>query len=950
MFIGAGKLSRDNLPEDRVKILDNIMSSIDIIRKEASQIKLKDEDKNISKSKPTNFISILGERGSGKTSLGLTVLEELNRMKCDYCGSNLGKKRKCEHCESDLIEEKALNCVLNIIDPSMFNVEKNALGWIIYLFEKKVAELKSGVKDLGYCGDDEKIKKLEKAYDEVKSDYIKSRPFYRENLSALSEGIHEYDKVNESIMRSEVLLSDRFRKFINKYIEILKSLKNSSKDEKGNTMEPLIFITFDDIDLSPHYGPEILDTVLNYLKHPNIVVFILGSYKTFKEALTIDLWNKENIPSQFDKGTFINNNSLIDEISIRADDILAKVLPAQFRYCLEGLNLIDRLRFTPYGDKEQDRLFKLFESIKINRLKIEKEEVEGEVKEVIKEVNISNFIVDWFIEPIINVESLFQETKKVYEKLMSKADPRIYAGFEGDKYKLELYNNKTKFEKKEIDKDVFNYINVEENNYIYEINPYSYILGETPRSLINLYYDLKNKNKEIRLIHIKSVASIKGYEKLDKYFKQNFDCIYELYESIVKTNLEMNYNKDKFKIEDLVRFDKERRKAYFDFRNLKIEANKIYRYANNNTSQELLNIIYKYELKNEKEKNKEIKNEYLNKENIYLNNAQSAFIQLFYDLCKEFLNDNHIHVKGSLNLDNIPVYKRKEDNIKVTTMNFKYFNHYYIFQKLHELGLPIILEDRKVHRDIRRRLKTYFVDILEYLEQISRDKFNNIFMNKTGEIDLDYTKYVDDAEYNEYKINIIDFIINHKETNNMYEKVFEKHIISDDITYIYNNLISNISNSSSRRTRIDDMKKIIDENEILRNNKSIIDLNELLEKEKSRKTEKETKAEKDAWESIKLQLFKINCIYVARIAKSICYDETMEYKDEIEEITKLLSIFFKQKNRIKISARKYRKEYETLFEDTELIIKRTIFNIRNIYNNMDYLENYIKNEETKNIE
>lgn len=99
-----------------------------------------------------------------------------------------------------------------------------------------------------------------------------------------------------------MLLSDRFRKFINKYIEILKSLKNSSKDEKGNTMEPLIFITFDDIDLSPHYGPEILDTVLNYLKHPNIVVFILGSYKTFKEALTIDLWNKENIQVNLIKG------------------------------------------------------------------------------------------------------------------------------------------------------------------------------------------------------------------------------------------------------------------------------------------------------------------------------------------------------------------------------------------------------------------------------------------------------------------------------------------------------------------------------------------------------------------------------------------------------------------------------------------------------------------------
>ena len=80
MFIGAGKLSRENLPQDRMKILDNIMSSIESIRKEASQIKLKNEDKNISKSKPTNFISILGERGSGKTSLGLTVLEELNRM------------------------------------------------------------------------------------------------------------------------------------------------------------------------------------------------------------------------------------------------------------------------------------------------------------------------------------------------------------------------------------------------------------------------------------------------------------------------------------------------------------------------------------------------------------------------------------------------------------------------------------------------------------------------------------------------------------------------------------------------------------------------------------------------------------------------------------------------------------------------------------------------------
>ncbi|PWX13263.1 hypothetical protein CYK67_04865 [Clostridium perfringens] len=73
--IGAGHLNKDGISNERKEIFECIIEEINSIR---GYKKVNGKKSRISKEIKNNFISILGERGAGKTSMLLTILDEIN--------------------------------------------------------------------------------------------------------------------------------------------------------------------------------------------------------------------------------------------------------------------------------------------------------------------------------------------------------------------------------------------------------------------------------------------------------------------------------------------------------------------------------------------------------------------------------------------------------------------------------------------------------------------------------------------------------------------------------------------------------------------------------------------------------------------------------------------------------------------------------------------------------
>lgn len=747
------------------------------------------------------------------------------------------------------------NFIIKKIDPSLFNVEKNALGWIIYSFESIIEYFKKVNENDKYCTKVSEVKVAIDAYDKLKKGYIYSRDFYRENLSGLSEGKLEYEKANIEIGKSDLELAEKFRSFINKYINAIQKLFEDHNEKR----EPLIVISFDDIDIKPQYGPDILETIINYLSHPNIVVLLSGDYYTFKETLFIDMWNKSKIPQQFSGNETIFNENLKLKISDRVEDILAKVMPPKYKYNLKDFSIDDRFKFTPYGTN-CDNIAILLSNV-----------VTG----------TDNLLFKYFIETIINVDSLVNETKdKVKGLEESKEDnkDRNYQGVYNEWENLKKYNS--------ISKEIINLIKAQKDedsntklvDKIINTNLWSsfaYALPSTPRGLINFYYILSEliSNKEYKLQpYSKSIA----YADERSRNINNFNFIKKLYDVFINCNLQLKYNGKYGDINNVIKFDSERTKVIFDFENITITNGKDFKHKIFNTSKTL---IMKY------------KNESMSEEEI-LCETEVALIQLFYDLVHDYMNDDYIEVSNDKDLSKTLVYRRSEDNAMVYAQDLATFTDYHIMQSLYEMSLPLIAKDLKVHRNIRDRLRANMANIINYITKTKDKSYKKYILEVRSIKDVkkedykeklynNYEKYY--GEYyaiesldNEYKL--LQFITDYKENGYFYD-IVQKYIDNYPVIELYANLSDYIFNSQIRSSRIQIIRSILNDSEnsdmVNKGDYILIDyLYSIIDKLDNI----ENASIIQSWNEIAVVLYKINCLLVVKYVKTIMFED-----EEIEE-------------------------------------------------------------------
>ncbi len=330
------KLMDDVTLENVFPMFENLNNKIDECRKAAAERK---EDKGRHYHAQYNLMydnvfSILGARGTGKTSVAFTLREKI--------------KQDSRHPD---------DVVFPIIIPEVIPDNCSILGWILAIIKEEADSLEKR-----FSG-----RRKEKGETEWGRENYWMGCDYQERtdgemlvkrLGELRQYLFagNYDPSNErsyyaAIDNMSAAWENNYR-FANEFAELwdlwVKILNGGDKNKN-----PLIFFIFDDVDLAPERIEELLSVITKYLAHPNLVVIV-----TADEKLLLDVTEKRldksigNLPKEW--RTYLMGHDSVDaygmwmDAGIReykrdssrdmAQMYLGKILPPSTRYYLQLFN------------------------------------------------------------------------------------------------------------------------------------------------------------------------------------------------------------------------------------------------------------------------------------------------------------------------------------------------------------------------------------------------------------------------------------------------------------------------------------------------------------------------------------------------------------------------------------------------------------------------------------
>ena len=329
------KLGARVLGEEEIKLslptYDKLLSQIEAVR--VMYTVNKDNTQNsFTSNQVTNNFSILGPRGSGKSSVLKTLFKYLEKNK----------------------EE---NILLSPIVPENMEDGMTLMSTILGLLKTKLDSIvkENDINNTNNinnicCPVNKKIEIVE-LFDKLFLEFIYIQKSYQKvSIQEYSTDL-DYRRNMYKIFESSNQFFETFQNFINEFI-----IYNTKNNNKNN---PLIFIFIDDIDLSTNRCIEVVRTLLSYISHPKIVTILSGDIKIFEEALTLDFIRQEN----FTDFNFINekysllntedNKTLLNTKKELSYEYLKKIMPPMYRHNLTNWPISIRGNFKPLGIYEE---------------------------------------------------------------------------------------------------------------------------------------------------------------------------------------------------------------------------------------------------------------------------------------------------------------------------------------------------------------------------------------------------------------------------------------------------------------------------------------------------------------------------------------------------------------------------------------------------------------------
>lgn len=304
-----------------------------------------------------NAISILGSRGSGKTSIIMTLQHILK----------VGKKAWEEGRSEEQNRYQYQNIIMPILVPQDFAPEQSLLSWVIVQLLEKAEEIEQEVaRDNSFYfnhGGPFKAwlpeKKHSPAYDPLREcmDSL-TRSFelrYKSGNNCISADVdHVYHYMDE-VRRDSKLVLDML-KLISMMVDYYRYRSAQRYNDAVSPQEPLFFFAIDDLDMAPERSHEVLNLVIRYLQHPNVVVLSGWNQELFQSHLTMELLKNQGVLNS----TLLNTNFDFDDMFMRRQrkrvaaldsarrlsmDNLKKAFPPALRYEIRGLNIVQRAWF-----------------------------------------------------------------------------------------------------------------------------------------------------------------------------------------------------------------------------------------------------------------------------------------------------------------------------------------------------------------------------------------------------------------------------------------------------------------------------------------------------------------------------------------------------------------------------------------------------------------------------
>lgn len=311
-----------------------------------------------------NVFSIMGGRGAGKTSVVFTLKEKLKDNEYDR------------------------DIVLPIVMPEMIPTECSIIGWILSLLEEDVKKYDKAMGS-GQSGEPGKFSGCLKHNNKSLVDlYEKTKDLcYAQYYNARQAGNFADAVVNTN--RKTQNTYDFSKKLIEFWDMLIDAKKASIKEDRRRGVgkdeeEPLIHIIFDDVDLVPEAAIKLFSTIIKYLSHPNIIVYVTADERLLFDVIENNMTRRlekvddlvmynhvigglkreYNDEDTRDLQSFNNDINKIRRKIVAKEELIhetpnrygEKVLPPSCRYYLETFESIDKKKdFLVFNPENSDK-------------------------------------------------------------------------------------------------------------------------------------------------------------------------------------------------------------------------------------------------------------------------------------------------------------------------------------------------------------------------------------------------------------------------------------------------------------------------------------------------------------------------------------------------------------------------------------------------------------------